>query len=94
MVLLKNKITKPLSVKDFRGFCIYNELAPVIFINTNDSKSAQLFTLIHELSHLWINGSSLSDLDELNHDKEEMFCNQVAAEYLVPSIFLKVSGKK
>lgn len=92
--VVKNKTTKPLSVKDFRGFCIYDELAPVIFINTNDSKSAQLFTLIHELSHLWINSSSLSNLEELNHDKEELFCNQVASEFLVPSYIFESEWKK
>lgn len=92
--VVKNKTSKPLSVKDFRGFCIYDELAPVIFINTNDSKSAQLFTLIHELSHLWINSSSLSDLEQLSHDKEELFCNQVAAEFLVPSKIFESEWKK
>ncbi|AZS50675.1 ImmA/IrrE family metallo-endopeptidase [Entomomonas moraniae] len=88
--IVKNNTSRPLSVEDFRGFAIYDEIAPVIFINTNDAKSAQLFTLIHELAHLWIGSSAISNLTNINdNDNEETFCNAVAAEYLVPSDLFK-----
>ncbi|WP_338805149.1 ImmA/IrrE family metallo-endopeptidase [Xenorhabdus griffiniae] len=88
--VVKNNTHRPLSVEDFRGFCIADSYAPVIFINTNDAKSAQLFTLIHELAHLIIGQSAISDLSNYSHAKEEVFCNAVAAEYLTPKeLFLK-----
>ncbi|XSG84586.1 MAG: ImmA/IrrE family metallo-endopeptidase [Methylohalobius sp. ZOD2] len=76
--------TRPLSVQEFRGFAIANPLAPVIFINQADAPSARLFTLIHELAHIWIGKSGISDASPDTHRKEEVFCNAVAAEFLVP----------
>ncbi|MEX2564416.1 MAG: XRE family transcriptional regulator [Cyclobacteriaceae bacterium] len=79
-------------VNEFRGFAISDSLAPFIFINTKDAKQAQLFTLVHELAHLWIGESGVSkeivtEFRELNPDEiepEELFCNSVAAEVLMP----------
>lgn len=76
--------TRPLSVKEFRGFAISDSLAPVIFINQADAPAARLFTLIHELAHIWIGKSGISDASPDTHRKEERFCNAVAAEFLVP----------
>lgn len=88
--VVKNISARPLSVNEFRGFCIADKLAPIIFININDTKSAQLFTLIHELSHLIIGESAISDISTDNHFKGEALCNAVAAEYLTPkNIFLE-----
>ncbi|MCC8376728.1 hypothetical protein CKY10_01355 [Photorhabdus sp. HUG-39] len=88
--VVKNNTHRPLSVEDFRGFCIADKYAPVIFINTNDAKSAQLFTLIHELAHLIIGDSAISDLSHNTRIKEEILCNAVAAQYLTPeNIFLR-----
>lgn len=75
---------KPLLVEEFRGFAIYDEITPVIFVNGADAPTAQLFTLIHELAHIWIGQSGLSDASHHNHRKEEVLCNAVAAEFLVP----------
>lgn len=61
----------------------------MIFINNNDAKSAQLFTLIHELSHLMIGESAISDLAYQAKSSEEVLCNAVAAEYLVPESIFK-----
>lgn len=69
-----------------RGFCIVDEYAPFIFINSSDSKKAQLFTLIHELAHIFISFSSgYGDfgIEEINNEKERL-CDKVAAEFLVP----------
>ncbi len=80
--------SKPLHVSEFRGFAIYDEISPVVFINSADAKTAQLFTLVHELAHIWIGQSGLSDVSPNNHRKEEVKCNAVAAEFLVPAIEL------
>lgn len=79
-------------VDEFRGFALCDDMAPVIFINTQDSPKAQLFTLVHELVHLWINESGVSrevlpEFREQNADKldpTEVFCNQVASTLLMP----------
>jgi Zn-dependent peptidase ImmA (M78 family)/DNA-binding XRE family transcriptional regulator len=77
--------TKPLSVEEFRGFAIFDKVSPVIFINNADTPSARLFTLIHELAHIWIGESGISDARPQAHRKEEILCNAVAAEFLVPA---------
>jgi Zn-dependent peptidase ImmA (M78 family) len=76
--------TKPLYVNEFRGFAIADKLAPIIFINLADAPVARLFTLIHELAHIWIGQSGVSDGSDSAHRKEEILCNGVAAEFLVP----------
>ncbi len=77
--------TRPLKVEEFRGFAITDEYAPIIFVNHADAPGARLFTLIHELAHIWIGQSGLSDADARTARKEEIFCNAVAAELLVPA---------
>lgn len=77
---------RPLSREDFRGFALVDPLAPFIFVNANDSKAAQIFTLVHELAHIWIGISAGTDMYKLlpaNHPIEKL-CDQVAAEFLVP----------
>lgn len=76
--------TRPLSVSEFRGFAIYDPIAPVIFINQADAPSARLFTLIHELAHVWIGQSGISDAKPTTQRQEEVQCNAIAAEFLVP----------
>ena len=77
--------TRALQVSEFRGFAIASEQAPVIFVNHADVPSARLFTLIHELCHIWLGVSGISDGDPRNNRQEEVLCNAVAAEFLVPS---------
>lgn len=92
--IVNNNTSRPLSVEEFRGFAMSDNLAPVIFINTADSPEARLFTLIHELSHIWIGSSGVSDADPGANRKEEIFCNAVSAEFLTPEKEFRALWKK
>lgn len=84
---------RPLSVKQFRGFAISHPIAPLVFVNGRDAKAAQIFTLAHELAHIWIGSSGISNIQLGQRDygtdkRAEVFCNKVAAELLVPAATL------
>lgn len=83
-----NNTKRTLDVKEFQGFAISDDIAPLVFINSEDFKTAQIFTFAHELAHIWIGKSGISTPDEAEiatpEHKVEVFCNTVAAEILVP----------
>ncbi len=88
-----NNTSRKLSVKEFRGFALSDPYAPLIFVNGADAKSAQMFTLAHELAHLWLGaaGEGLSGFEGLSPTGSEVesFCDQAAAEFLVPAAELR-----
>ena len=72
-----------------RGFCIAQRPFPVIVVNPKDRPYGRIFTLIHELVHIALGESVIqnTDIEEANApnlDPIEVFCNQVAADVLVP----------
>ena len=78
--------TRKLSTREFRGFSLYDDIAPLIFVNVADEPfSAQNFTLLHEFAHLLLGHSALSGGDRLlGGTGEEAWCNRVAACVLLP----------
>jgi Zn-dependent peptidase ImmA (M78 family) len=84
-VVLNNNRRK-LNADEFRGLALADDLAPLVFINGADTKAAQMFTLTHELAHLWLGESALSDVAPASTPSQqiEVWCNRVAAEFLVP----------
>jgi Zn-dependent peptidase ImmA (M78 family)/DNA-binding XRE family transcriptional regulator len=82
--------TRTLSVKEFRGFVLSDSVAPLVFLNANDAKTAQVFTLIHELAHIWIGTSGISNPETVvvsgKGPRVELFCNEVSARVLTPEV--------
>ena len=72
-----NNTSRKLSVQEFRGFALVDPYAPLIFINGADAPAGRLFTLVHELVHIFLGQDGLDD-------GNEAFCNRIAARFLVP----------
>ena len=85
-VLLKGDLGShhtAIDIKLFRGFAIADNFAPFIVVNANDSKPAQSFTLLHEMTHLLLGQTCISGYNFETH--VEMFCNDAASEWLLPA---------
>jgi len=84
-----------LDSEELQGFAISDKYAPFIFINSDDWNAPQLFTLVHELAHIWIAASGISNEigPELKHKESlhpiELFCNEIAANTLLPIEVMK-----
>jgi Zn-dependent peptidase ImmA (M78 family) len=82
-----NSTRRKLDPDEFQGFVLVDSIAPLIFVNGADYKVSQMFTIAHELVHVWVGESALFDLTATapaNFDVEK-YCNAVAAEFLVPA---------
>jgi Zn-dependent peptidase ImmA (M78 family) len=91
--IVGNDTHRKLEVDEFRGFALTDRHAPVVFVNGADAKSAQMFTLAHELAHVWLGteGEGLSGFEGLwpGDGRVEKFCDQAAVEFLVPAAELR-----
>lgn len=85
--IVGNATQRPLDADEFRGFVLIDEYAPLIFVNGHDYKAAQMFTLAHELAHVWLGDSGSFQLRRLRPSDSsiERYCDSVAAEFLVPA---------
>lgn len=86
--VVENNTHRPILVEECRGFVLVNEMAPFLYVNAGDAKAAQLFTIVHELAHIWLGSSAGFDNNKLlpADDPTELLCDKVAAEFLVPEV--------
>lgn len=88
---------RSLSVSEFRGFALANDVAPIIFINSNDAKTAQVFTFAHELAHIWFGRSGVSNPELVAFTGKgyplELRCNSIAANLVAPAVDMVTAWK-
>jgi Zn-dependent peptidase ImmA (M78 family) len=89
--MVGSNTSRPLNPQEFRGFALADPVVPLVFVNRVDAEAAQMFTLAHELAHVWLGNSALSneDLPKEGTHKTEKWCNRVAAEFLVPLVAIQ-----
>ncbi|MBO0457540.1 ImmA/IrrE family metallo-endopeptidase [Enterococcus hulanensis] len=85
---------RPLDISEFRAFVLIDEYVPLIFLNARDGLNARIFSLCHELVHIWLGTSELYNVSTYSNqaflnENLEKFCNEVAAEMLLPTETLR-----
>lgn len=94
--VVENNNKRKIDPQECRGFVLADEYAPFLFVNNNDSKAAQMFTMAHELAHVWTGQSAGFDSRMMlpADDPMEKLCDSTAAELLVPSLDFRFFWKK
>lgn len=89
--IVGNNTYRKLHLEEFRGFVLVDQYAPLVFVNGADGKAAQMFTLAHELVHVFFGSSAAFDLRDMQpaNNPTEQACNRIAAEFLVPEQYLR-----
>ena len=86
--MVQHNTRRLLDSEEFRGFVLVDDYAPFVFVNSSDIGGARMFTLAHELAHVWLGKSASFDLRRLTSNPNtelEFACNRIAAEFLVPT---------
>lgn len=90
--MVANNTHRMLDLDEFRGFTLHSKIAPLVFVNANDTINGQIFSLLHEYAHVWRGECGISQggdpLQSRNTDIEQ-WCDTVASEIAVPSIDIK-----
>ncbi len=94
--IVGNNTRRAIKLSECRGFVLVNKKAPFLFINSKDAKATQMFTIAHELAHIWIGETAGFNHKQMipANDPIEILCDQVAAEFLVPEGFLTEKWKE
>lgn len=77
------------AVEEMRGCAFPDLYAPTVLTNARDAPTARLFTLIHEVAHILLGEAAITGAGKYSVARApavatERFCNQFAAEVLVP----------
>lgn len=90
-----NNNYRKLDINEFRAFMLYDDIAPIIFINNNDSLGGKIFSLVHEFIHVLLGQENLFLKDELYNTKEnERYINRLTGEFLMPKVRIKAIWDK
>ena len=94
-VVGNNNNRRKLNPNEFRGFALVDDLAPLIFVNGADTKNGQMFTVAHELAHIWLGQSALSNTTAVTvpANRVECWCHQAATKVLEPLGALPETGR-
>lgn len=77
-------------IEEMKGLSIYFDSYPIIAINNKDYDRSKVFSLFHELAHIFRRSSSLCTIDMDEHsDQEETICDSIAAAALMPELAFK-----
>jgi Zn-dependent peptidase ImmA (M78 family) len=85
--IVGNNTRRRIDAEECRGFVLVDKYAPFLFVNNTDAEAGKMFTLVHELAHLWLGKSAGFDNNKMlpANDPIEQLCDKVAAEFLVPA---------
>lgn len=84
--IVGNNTRRKLDIIEFRAFMLYDDIAPIIFINNNDSLSGKIFSLVHEYIHVLFEQEDVLVKEDIVKQKEnEGYINQITAEFLMPA---------
>ncbi len=85
--IVKCNTHRRLDPDEFKGFALSDPIAPLVFVNSRNLKATWAYLLAHEIAHIWLGTSALSNLGilpEKEFNKTEIWCTQVALELLLP----------
>lgn len=90
-----NNTRRKLDIEEFRAFMLYDDIAPIIFINNNDSISGKIFSLVHEYIHILFELEDvLLEEDILIQKENEGYINQMTGEFLMPADYIRLNWSK